>query len=87
MKPKAIYQLPDWTFDLIYGAPERAEIAALTEIVEPSRLSEVEIVWTGWGAPKMDAAYLEKVPNLKLVLYSAGSVRGVVTDEIGRAHV
>jgi len=81
MNPKAVYQLSDGTYNLIYGAPERAEFASLVEIVDESRLAEAEVILTGWGAPTLDAAYLAKVPNLKLVLYSAGSVRGIVSDE------
>ncbi len=77
MKPKAIYQLPERSFHLIYGEPERAAIAALTE---PAPLSEAEIILTGWGAPKMDAAYLAQAPQLKLVLYGAGTIKSVVTD-------
>lgn len=77
MKPKAIYQLKEPGLLKIYGPNERAEIASL---VEDAPLAEAEVAFAGWGAPKMDAAYLVNAPNLKLVLYGAGSVKGVVTD-------
>lgn len=69
----------------IYGAAERADLAALTEIVgEPDgprdRLAEVELLFSGWGAPMLDAAFLERAPRLRAVFYGAGSVRGIVSD-------
>ncbi len=46
----------------------------------PDELCEVEVLITGWGAPLLDAEFLAAAPNLKLVLYGAGSVKKVVTD-------
>lgn len=44
------------------------------------RLAEVEVLLTGWGTPRLDAALLEELPSLRLVLYAAGSVRHLTTD-------
>ena len=36
---------------------------------------------TGWGAPRLTAELLDSAPRLALVLYAAGSVRPLVTEE------
>lgn len=36
---------------------------------------------TSWGAPVLDQKLLDAAPDLKLVLYAAGSVRRIVTPE------
>ena len=91
-KQKAIYILNTDAYDVIYGADERADMAALLDIYAPQQtvqsirelpdvLTPAEVIISGWGAPCMDAEFLGAAPNLKLVLYGAGSIRGIVTDE------
>lgn len=90
MKPKALYILD--TIDLIYGPQERDEIDQLVVLValpqtratiaeHPELLAKVEIILSGWGAPTLDAAFLDACPKLKAFLYGAGSVRSFVTDD------
>src|SRR5690606_30265508 len=38
-------------------------------------------IFSGWGAPKLDAAFLDAAPNLKAVFYGAGSIRYFTTEE------
>ena len=45
-----------------------------------ARLSTVEILVTGWGAPRLDEPTLRRMPRLRAVLHCAGSVRGIVSD-------
>ena len=40
------------------------------------------MILSGWGAPAMDAAFLEAAPNLRVVLYGAGSIRRVATPAL-----
>ena len=84
---KAVFALGSAALESIYGAAERAEIAALVDIAvtctaapEPAPLAEAEIIFSGWGAPRMDAAWLAKAPKLRAVFYGAGSVKGLVSD-------
>lgn len=88
-KPRAAY-ITD-RFDLIYGPDEQAAIAELVELVAspqtadavaglPAWLGEVEVILSGWGAPRLDDAFLNACPQLRAFLYGAGSVRAVVTD-------
>ena len=46
----------------------------------PELLAEAEAIFSGWGAPRMDAEFLAAAPRLHTVFYGAGSVKGVVTD-------
>lgn len=47
---------------------------------QPEALRDVDVLLTGWGAPVIDAALLERAPRLRAVLHAAGSVKHVVTD-------
>jgi phosphoglycerate dehydrogenase-like enzyme len=89
---KAVYILSDRARNLIYGVPEREEISRIVELAggpytkesipeNLENLKDVEIIFSGWGGPKIDGAFLRHAPNLKVVFYGAGSVRPVVTDE------
>ncbi len=89
---KAIYLLNEDAYESIYGPDERADLAALLDTsaahhtVEsvrqnPSLLTDVEVILSGWGCPKLDAAFLETAPKLQAVFYGAGSIRYIVTDE------
>ena len=93
MRPKAMFILNAGSYSQIYGPEEVADIEKMCDVfcepqtkesvaAHPELLAETEIIFSGWGAPKLDAAFLEKAPKLKAVFYGAGSVRGMVTDEM-----
>jgi phosphoglycerate dehydrogenase-like enzyme len=92
VKPKALYILDAGAFEKIYGLSEQAEIAELTEIYAPQQnrhvvaenpalLADAEIIFTGWGAPKLDNALLTAAPRLKAFFYGAGATGGTVAPE------
>lgn len=60
----------------IYAPP----LTAAEVLEHPEALKECEIIFSGWGAPRMDEEFLANAPNLKIVFYGAGSVRCFVTD-------
>lgn len=91
--PKALFVLNEGSYSLIYGPKERAAIDEMVEIYalpqtaasvkeNPSLLADAKVIFSGWGAPKMDAEFLAAAPNLKAVFYGAGSVKGMVTDDL-----
>lgn len=97
-KPKALYILGESPYDLIYGESERRDLDELLDIYAPRQdsdiaeaspglLHECEVILSGWGPPKIDAAFLQKAPNLKAVFYGAGSVKGLVSDEFWKAGI
>ncbi|MFE6970371.1 hydroxyacid dehydrogenase [Isoptericola sp. NPDC057653] len=42
-------------------------------------LRDVEVLLTGWGAPRLDADLLRGAPRLRAVVHAAGSVKPIVT--------
>lgn len=92
MKPKGLYILGSQPYRWIYAEPERQRIAELVEIVGPAQtadsirqnldlLHDVDVIFSGWGCPTLDKAFLDAAPNLKLILYGAGSIRAFTTEE------
>lgn len=74
--------------------PERSELHRLLDIIDvihdadgfwrraPRADAEVEIVVAGWGVPVMDAAFLARLPALRAVFFTGGSVKCFVTDAL-----
>lgn len=88
---KALFLLDPEPFDLIYGPQERAELSQWVEWVAPPQtsrsvqenpaiLSEVEVIFSGWGMALLDEAFLAAAPRLKAVFYGAGSIRYFMTE-------
>jgi phosphoglycerate dehydrogenase-like enzyme len=82
---------PDPLFSQVFGP---AQIGALEErlafvhppvtperlCAEPALLREVDILFTTWNMPRLDAVFLDEATDLKAVFYCAGSIRPVKTD-------
>lgn len=90
MKP-SIFILGERPYQLVFGPEERRAIESLVEVKGvfhsreealqcPETLKDVEIIFSGWGGPRVDTEFLAKAPRLKLVLHAAGSVRPIVSD-------
>ena len=90
-RPKALYLLSNEQLGRIYGPQERQAIDELVEVLpghdegeyhvaSDEAMAQVEIIFSGWGGPRLDESYLARVPNLRLFLYGAGSIRNIVTD-------
>jgi phosphoglycerate dehydrogenase-like enzyme len=95
---KAIFILSDAFFNLIYppaiyeAIKARVPTVATLYTAQSIRdnlaiLNDVTLIFSGWGAPKMDADFLAHAPNLKAVFYGAGSVRGMVTPEFWQRNI
>ncbi|MFJ9032736.1 hydroxyacid dehydrogenase [Streptomyces sp. NPDC102274] len=85
-----IYAMNPALFDGVYGPEERAAIEQHVHIrqplcpgdaLTPDHLAEVDVLITGWGGPRLNAELLAAAPRLGLVLYGAGSTRGLVTPD------
>ncbi len=88
---KGIFVLEPGNFERIYDSAAQTTIRQLIDIYAPPQspstiaanpaiLHDAEVLLSGWGGPYMDEAFLAAAPNLKLVLYGAGSIRKLVTD-------
>ncbi|MFF2043618.1 hydroxyacid dehydrogenase [Kitasatospora sp. NPDC058170] len=64
-----------------------AERLAAEPDTAASALHDVEVLLTGWGGPVLDARMLDRLPRLRLVLYAAGSVRRIATEEFWAAGI
>ena len=88
---KGIFILDSYAHELIYGETLHAEIARRVELVpgihadniakvRPELLADVEVIFSGWGGPVMDEAFLAAAPKLRAVFYGAGSIKALTPD-------
>ena len=82
----------------VYGPAEVAAIRQRVELVadpltreqlaqRPELLAEVEVIFSGWYSPVLDAEFLRAAPLLRAFFYAAGSVKGVVTDAVWERQI
>lgn len=76
----------------VYPSNVRKEIEELADIIaspissdeveeKKDILKDVEIIFSGWGGPNLNADFLQAAPNLKAFFYAAGSLKKIVTDD------
>ncbi|HEX8339424.1 MAG TPA: hydroxyacid dehydrogenase [Tepidisphaeraceae bacterium] len=106
MKMRGLYLLCSESYDLVYGRAERERIAQLVDVCaapqtaesvqkNPAVLADAEIIFSGWGMPLVDDAFLDNAPHLRAIFYAAGTVgfwaartpeRGVVITSAQHAN-
>ncbi len=97
-KPKGLFILEPSSFEMIYGPDERRDIHALVDIPDrafsakeiagcANMLREADVIFSGWGAPRLDAEFLDMAPDLKAFFYGAGSVKYILTDEFWQRNI
>jgi phosphoglycerate dehydrogenase-like enzyme len=91
IRKKGIYILDSRHWESIYGPEERSDIAKWVDIegpmqtresiaANPGILHDVEIIFSGWGAPLFDHDFLDAAPNLRIVFYGSGGIKNIVTE-------
>jgi phosphoglycerate dehydrogenase-like enzyme len=60
--------------------PRRAPIADFSDQAVADVLARTEILITSWGTPRVGRQALELMPNLRLIVNAAGTVRWVISD-------
>ncbi len=89
--PRGLFILDKESYDLAYGQSQREQIGELVDVYappqtkesiarDPSVLGDMEIMFSGWGAPVLDKAFLESAPKLEAVFYAAGTIRQMMTN-------
>lgn len=78
--------------EMVLTPPVREALAGVVTLVDDAPidvmtapaadLESVEVLIGGWGAAPLDAAALDRLPSLRMLAYAAGTVKGVVTDEL-----
>ena len=90
---RALLAMPD---GLQHRMLSPAQLARLGELVEvdvsrtvpdlaaahDDELAQVEVLLTGWGSPAVDADALSRMPRLRALVHTAGTVRFVATDAL-----
>ena len=84
-RPVIAFAMPESVRRRVFSARSMEEYAEvgevaghLTEFDSASArriLDRVEVLITGWGAPRLDAALLDAAPRLEAVLHAAGTVK------------
>lgn len=73
-------------FELLFDRDRLDRLRSLTASaplpIDEGDLADTEILLTSWGAPRLDAALLDRMPRLRAVVHAAGSVQGLVSDEL-----
>jgi len=91
-RPLALCKLGEGVVDAVLSPTDRARLERLLEVegyytddaaaLASPRLNEVEVLVTGWGSLSLPPAVLAQMPSLRLVLYAAGSVRHLLSEEL-----
>ena len=90
---KGLYILDDIPFHQIYGPEEQRDIAELVDIYAPPQtcadiertprlLADAEVVFSGWGGPRLTQAFLDSMPRLKAFFYGAGATSDILTPSV-----
>ncbi|MBC8141578.1 MAG: hydroxyacid dehydrogenase [Armatimonadetes bacterium] len=89
----AVFILGADAFERTYSPKDRAELGEFVRFVHPpitggitpehsAVLAETDIVFSGWGAPVVDAAFLSAVPRLRAFFYGAGATGGLIHQAV-----
>lgn len=95
---KGLYILNKDLFSDIYGEKEREDIEKVVDIYAPVQSSEdirgnldllkdVEVIFSGWGAPILDKKFLNSAPKLKAIFYGAGTIKYFTTEEFWERNI
>ncbi len=92
-RPRSALLLEPATAALLYGPEGLEEIRGTSELVvtiddparlalEPQLLADVEVLFTGWGCPRLDARVLAAAPRLQAVFFAGGTIRSWVSEAV-----
>ena len=98
MKPGAVFLAPAPTVDLVFGPDAVQTVAERCRLIAPyvdvsdadavlASLADAEIVLSSWGMPVMTPEVLRAAPQLRMIIYGAGTVKGFVSSEVFRRSI
>ncbi len=98
-RPVAVFALQPELIDDIFPGPlldrlrqqvdcaPTAVLTTLDTVAGRTLLAGADVLITGWGCPRLDAAALTHAPRLRAAIHAAGSVKGHTTPELFAAGV
>ncbi len=97
-KLKGLFILDPYFFDTVYSEQDRKLLHSRIDFPDRAYspdeirsnlglMSEVELLFSGWGGGALDRTVLDAAPSLRAVFYGAGSVRELVTDEFWKRNI
>jgi phosphoglycerate dehydrogenase-like enzyme len=94
MRPlRGLFILDDDAHRLAYGPSELRDIHRRVDLIapcqsyasvmdEPKLLEKVEVIFSGWGGPRLDERFLKAAPQLRAFFYAAGALSSILTDAV-----
>src|SRR5438874_4862425 len=90
---RGLFVLHKDAFGLAYGADELRDIARHVRMVEepltadalsrrPELLADIEVIFSGWGGPRLSEQFLSAAPRLRAFFYAAGSLSSILSDAV-----
>lgn len=70
--------------ELLHGAPvsELLPVVTVFDDAALDRLVDIEVLVTGWGAPRITAQVLERLPRLTTVIHAGGGTEAVIDADV-----
>lgn len=98
MPPQTVLLMSSEALAAAYSEPVLKRLRALVDrpfLITPGEawrqhpevLRETEIIFSGWGAPRMNEEFLQHAPKLRAIFYAGGSVRYFVTEAMWRRGI
>ena len=95
---RGLFILEPQSYDAIYGPAERLAIERHVDLLappvtrefiasNPHLLKSADVIFSGWGGPMLDEAFLQAAPSLKAFFYGAGTVGYCLTDAVFKRGV
>jgi phosphoglycerate dehydrogenase-like enzyme len=95
---RGLFILDPQSYDAIYGPDERLAIERHVDLLappvtrefiasNPHLLRSADVIFSGWGGPMLDDAFLEAAPGLKAFFYGAGTVGYCLTEAVWKRGI
>ena len=90
---KVLLAMPESLPGLIFDPAQLERLSQLSDVdtsapvgdwacAAGTDLAATEVVITGWGSPRIDAQVLARMPRLRAIVHTAGTVRFVVSEAV-----